>query len=64
MARFQLDDPKLQTALDELAERDAADWPAPDADAQAQLRRLLTPPPATTPAKPTRQRNDPQRRAA
>lgn len=62
--RYQLDDPTLQDALDELAERDTADWPAPDADQEAQLRRLLAPPAATTTAKPTRQRTTPHRRAA
>ncbi len=48
MARYQLDDPRLDAAMEELAERDTADWPEPDAEARAQLARLLKPLPQTS----------------
>lgn len=61
MAHYQLDDPNLQTALDELAARDTADWPAPSTDDKAKLARILAdqPRPGTRPAAP-----QPTRRAA
>lgn len=46
MARYHLDDPRLDAALTELAERDTADWPEPDSEARAHLARLLKPLPA------------------
>lgn len=61
MARYQLDDPNLQTAIDDLAARDTADWPAPSTDDKAALARILADPPrrTTRPATP-----QPARRAA
>ncbi|MEV5819217.1 hypothetical protein AB0L22_08590 [Micromonospora haikouensis] len=51
MARYQLDDPALQAALDDLAAEDVKDWPLSDAQL-ATLARLL--PQRQPTAKPTR----------
>lgn len=40
MAHYQLDDPRLQAVLDELAARDAEGWPLDDRQ-RAVLARIL-----------------------
>lgn len=62
MARYQLDDPALQTALDELADEDVKDWPVDDEQLATLARILPQRRTATRPAQaPARA---PQRRAA
>ncbi|MER7331592.1 MULTISPECIES: hypothetical protein [unclassified Micromonospora] len=62
--RYQLDDPTLQTALDDLAARDTADWPAPDEQQRAILARILPAAPATKPAPRVPRTSQPRRNAA
>ncbi|WP_328344934.1 hypothetical protein [Micromonospora sp. NBC_00421] len=61
MARYQLDDPALAAALAEIAERDTANWPEPDAEQMATLARLLN---ANTRSRRPASAAQPLRRAA
>lgn len=60
MARYQLNDPALQAALDDLADEDVKDWPLSDEQLAALARLLPLRRPAAAPAKVPA----PQRRAA
>lgn len=61
MARYQLGDPALTAALDEIAERDTVDWPEPSAEQRATLARLLN---VGTPSRRPTPVAQPDRRAA
>ncbi|MGS2615106.1 hypothetical protein ACVCAH_11350 [Micromonospora sp. LZ34] len=62
MARYQLDDPRLQDELDRLAAEVAANWPPADDAQLAQLARILPVP--TAPRTGRRSGDQATRRAA
>lgn len=49
MARYDLDDPRLQQIIEEMAAKAAQEWPAPSPEQLAKLAPLLRP---TPPRKP------------